>query len=312
MANDSLDTLINDFGATQWQGSSGNQAADDSSDGLVEALESAVQAASGTVRPTTTTSAQSQNQSSQGDSTLSKILKSGLGLGGLVADLYGLFGGGGSSPAPEPVKYAMPAPVDINTALTSSGLVGADYNQTGGLRTYGNPTVTDQPAGSSASSAGGALSIAFHSVASGASLLSPNQGVPANQTLSGTFEGVAQVLNSASPDDVSPSYLQPSITSGEAASTIPSPYQDGDGATGFDASQPAYGSLAGQVPPNAAAPTAATWPNQQSRTGPAAQITVNVQALDAQSLMDRSSDIAAAVRNAMLNLNPINDVVNDL
>ena len=42
------------------------------------------------------------------------------------------------------------------------------------------------------------------------------------------------------------------------------------------------------------------------------QITVNVQAMDARSFLDRSSDIAAAVRDAMLSLNPINDVVNDL
>ncbi len=39
---------------------------------------------------------------------------------------------------------------------------------------------------------------------------------------------------------------------------------------------------------------------------------MTVQAMDAQSFLDRSSDIAAAVRNAMLNLSPINDVVNDL
>ena len=43
-----------------------------------------------------------------------------------------------------------------------------------------------------------------------------------------------------------------------------------------------------------------------------AQITVNVQAMDARSFLDRSSDIAAAVRHAMLNLNSINDVVSDL
>jgi hypothetical protein len=42
------------------------------------------------------------------------------------------------------------------------------------------------------------------------------------------------------------------------------------------------------------------------------QITVNVQAMDARSFLDRSGDIAAAVREAMLNLNPINDVVNEL
>ena len=41
-------------------------------------------------------------------------------------------------------------------------------------------------------------------------------------------------------------------------------------------------------------------------------ITVNVQAMDARSFLDRSSDIAAAVREAMLNLNSINDVVTDL
>jgi hypothetical protein len=46
--------------------------------------------------------------------------------------------------------------------------------------------------------------------------------------------------------------------------------------------------------------------------GGTAQITVNVNAMDARSFLDRSSDIAAAVREAMLNLNPINDVVNDL
>ena len=48
------------------------------------------------------------------------------------------------------------------------------------------------------------------------------------------------------------------------------------------------------------------------QTPPAPQVTVNVQAMDSRSFMDRSQDIAAAVRDAMLNLNSINDVVNDL
>ncbi len=46
--------------------------------------------------------------------------------------------------------------------------------------------------------------------------------------------------------------------------------------------------------------------------GGGSQITVQVQAMDARSFMDRSSDIAAAVRDAMLNLNPVNDVVSSL
>jgi len=52
---------------------------------------------------------------------------------------------------------------------------------------------------------------------------------------------------------------------------------------------------------------------QQTPQGVASQhVTVNIQAMDARSFLDRSNDIALAVRDAMLNLNPINDVVNDL
>lgn len=42
------------------------------------------------------------------------------------------------------------------------------------------------------------------------------------------------------------------------------------------------------------------------------QITVNVSAMDSQSFMDRSADIASAVREAMLNNHPINGVVAEL
>ncbi len=51
---------------------------------------------------------------------------------------------------------------------------------------------------------------------------------------------------------------------------------------------------------------------QAAQSSAAQQITVNVQAMDARSFLDRSNDIALAVRDAMLNLNPINDVVNEL
>ncbi len=42
------------------------------------------------------------------------------------------------------------------------------------------------------------------------------------------------------------------------------------------------------------------------------QITVQVQAMDSQSFLDRSDDIAQAVRQAMLNMNSLNDVVANL
>ena len=59
-----------------------------------------------------------------------------------------------------------------------------------------------------------------------------------------------------------------------------------------------------------AAPTPA--PSSGSQTNYSPQITVNVSAMDSQSFMDRSNDIASAVREAMLNMHPINSVVADL
>jgi hypothetical protein len=59
-----------------------------------------------------------------------------------------------------------------------------------------------------------------------------------------------------------------------------------------------------------AAPSSGSGGSGASSAAP--QITVNVSAMDSQSFMDRSSDIASAVREAMLNLHPINDVVANL
>jgi len=46
--------------------------------------------------------------------------------------------------------------------------------------------------------------------------------------------------------------------------------------------------------------------------GVSAQVVVNVNALDTQSFLDRSSDIARAVRDAMLHMHPINDMIGEL
>jgi hypothetical protein len=65
--------------------------------------------------------------------------------------------------------------------------------------------------------------------------------------------------------------------------------------------------------PNAAPAVGAAGTGQStnaSSPAPAApQITVNVTAMDSQSFMDHSTDIANAVREAMLNMHPINGVV---
>ena len=70
-------------------------------------------------------------------------------------------------------------------------------------------------------------------------------------------------------------------------------------------------------PAPAASGTASAAPAASSASGGnsstmAPQVTVNVSAMDSQSFMDRSADIASAVREAMLNLHPINDVVASL
>lgn len=51
---------------------------------------------------------------------------------------------------------------------------------------------------------------------------------------------------------------------------------------------------------------------QSSASAAPTQVTVQVSAMDSQSFMDRSTDIANAVREAMLNLHPINNVISSL
>jgi len=45
---------------------------------------------------------------------------------------------------------------------------------------------------------------------------------------------------------------------------------------------------------------------------PTPQVTVNVQAMDSRSFLDHSQDIAQAVREAILNMHSLNDVISDL
>jgi hypothetical protein len=53
-------------------------------------------------------------------------------------------------------------------------------------------------------------------------------------------------------------------------------------------------------------------PAAASTSSTTAHVTVNITAMDSQSFMDRSTDIANAVREAMLNMHPINNVIANL
>lgn len=50
----------------------------------------------------------------------------------------------------------------------------------------------------------------------------------------------------------------------------------------------------------------------QASTATPAAVTVNINAMDSQSFLDRREDIARAVREAMLHSHSVNDVVNEL
>jgi hypothetical protein len=53
-------------------------------------------------------------------------------------------------------------------------------------------------------------------------------------------------------------------------------------------------------------------PRAMSNPGSQTQVTVNIQAMDSQSFLDRSDDIARAVKRAMLESSSLNDVVSEL
>lgn len=67
-----------------------------------------------------------------------------------------------------------------------------------------------------------------------------------------------------------------------------------------------------QASPSTAAPASGGSSSGGASSSVSHQISVNVQAMDAQSFMSYSGDIAKAVREAMLNLSSLNDVVTDL
>ena len=50
----------------------------------------------------------------------------------------------------------------------------------------------------------------------------------------------------------------------------------------------------------------------EAASAPQPQVVVNVNAMDTQSFMDRSNDIARAVRDAMLHMHPVNDLIGEL
>jgi hypothetical protein len=76
--------------------------------------------------------------------------------------------------------------------------------------------------------------------------------------------------------------------------------------------RPYSGSSGGSNPASGGAAPMSPAAGQSAGGGPATQVVVNVQAMDSRSFLDHSQEIAQAVRDAMLNMHALNDVVSEL
>jgi hypothetical protein len=125
--------------------------------------------------------------------------------------------------------------------------------------------------------------------------------------LSPIISGIASLFGGSSMPAPLPLYVAPSPVSindqlrgsgSSTASSVPPSYA------------PSSTTAAATPPANVQAPQATN--PASGATASQTHVTVNISAMDSQSFMDRSSDIASAVREAMLNMHPINDVVASL
>jgi len=180
---------------------------------------------------------------------------------------------------------------------TGGGLYSVDVSAQSGSRLNTSPiteTVGQAPAaGSSGSSA---LSIASTIFESGLGI------VPLVSGLLGLFGG-----GSSTPPPLE-RYVMPDrlyLTGADTASGIGNADYDQFGMPRL------YGDLSSAMTTQAGSNGLAGATGGTS-AGASPQVNVTVQAMDSQSFLDHSSEIAQAVRQAMLNLSSINDVVNEL
>jgi len=276
---------------------------------------------------TQNTQALQSNTSSHGSSpgsTLGSIASSLFGgalgfLSPIISGIASLFGGS-STPAALPV-YTPPPPVSINGVLQSAPASSAQTAE----------AATSTPAASTLSPAGQQVSQLQQSVSnqSQSHALALNTLATTGDTAnSQTANSVTNLFGGSSSTSIQPEGASSDGPSGAALgylAQIASALTNPTGAGSSVSSQlpiytpPAAVPVSGVPQPQSAAtqPQSASSASGQSGSGgtqssAAPQITVNVSAMDSQSFMDRSDDIASAVRAAMLNMHPINDVVADL
>jgi hypothetical protein len=172
---------------------------------------------------------------------------------------------------------------DLSTSLSQAGQQIAQlqsaYQQQASLITANTQAVQGNTSAQSTHSAASAVGGVASSLFGGLGLLSP------------LISGIASLFGGSSTPAALPIYTPPSPVAISATLDSATP----NAATSSGAAGSATGASA-----------------SASQAAPAPQVTVNVTAMDSQSFMDHSTDIANAVREAMLNMHPINGVVASL
>ncbi len=171
---------------------------------------------------------------------------------------------------------------DLSTSLSQAGQQIAQlqsaYRQQASLITANTQAIQGNTSAQSTKSALGTAGSMASSFLGGFGLLSP------------LISGIASLFGGNSAPPPLPIYMPPPSVALSASLNSAAP-----------------NAAAGSGAANAAPPAGST-----SQAAPTPHVTVNVSAMDSQSFMDRSSDIANAVREAMLNMHPINGVVASL
>jgi hypothetical protein len=126
------------------------------------------------------------------------------------------------------------------------------------------------------------------------------------------ISGLFHLFGGGSAEEAAPlpRYVQPSPIELEQAAWGADVGESGYDQTGMPRLLPAIERT--PVAASSVEATTGTVAGESGRSAVQPVINIQVQAMDSQSFLDRSHDIARAVRDAMLNLNPINDVINDL
>ncbi len=229
--------------------------------------------------------------SSSKSSTGSGILGGLLNLFPLASVVGKLFGLGGSSSPPPLTPYTPPPSISFEGAMstTSSGSTRSSLSGSG--------------ATSSSTSQAPGLSFApgVNSLSYGANGLprTNDASTAASATPAAISQpGVMGQLNSLTTSNFAP---EPAANS---------PLSNGQIAAPSSMTSSLNSPLSLPTAGNSTSPGTSTAASTSSQQGQS--ILVQVQAMDSQSFMDHSNDIAQAVRQAMLNSHPVNDLIADL